>query len=369
MGGVYARSAPLPVGAALPSLARWGVTADADLVYRTVATLGGRSVPALIAQLGLPARRVHAALAELHEVGAVTAGSRRRSGHAAVWTARPAAEVVELLRVGRMRAVDRAVQGRLHRHAVRSVTGDRVGPYTPGVGEQLGDGVRYLATREDTRHRLAGLIAVERHEQLAINTEQAFDAASARAAAPLDRSLTARGVRLRVLGLPPADGDLHVGPAVLDTPHCGYRESVEVPMKLVVIDRRVALFPADPLDLERGYLEISHPAMVRSLVTLFDRQWDRAVDPRRRGLPDIVLSAREQELVDLLAQGHTDVSAAERLRISSRSVTNIVRGLMDRVGVENRFQLGLVLGAAHATTTPPGTSTVDSSSAADEEES
>jgi DNA-binding NarL/FixJ family response regulator len=57
-----------------------------------------------------------------------------------------------------------------------------------------------------------------------------------------------------------------------------------------------------------------------------------------------MLSGRERELVSLLAEGHTDVSAAERLNISARSVTNIVRHLMDRLGVENRFQLGLALG-------------------------
>jgi LuxR family transcriptional regulator of spore coat protein len=61
-------------------------------------------------------------------------------------------------------------------------------------------------------------------------------------------------------------------------------------------------------------------------------------------VPKIMLSGRERELVSLLAEGHTDVSAAERLNISARSVTNIVRHLMDRLGVENRFQLGLALG-------------------------
>jgi LuxR family transcriptional regulator of spore coat protein len=62
------------------------------------------------------------------------------------------------------------------------------------------------------------------------------------------------------------------------------------------------------------------------------------------GLPKITLSDRERELVALLAQGHTDVSAADQLDISARSVTNILRNLMDRLGVENRFQLGLALG-------------------------
>jgi DNA-binding CsgD family transcriptional regulator len=61
-------------------------------------------------------------------------------------------------------------------------------------------------------------------------------------------------------------------------------------------------------------------------------------------VPKITLTGRERELISLLAEGHTDVSAAEYLDISPRSVTNILRSLMDRLGVENRFQLGLALG-------------------------
>jgi LuxR family transcriptional regulator of spore coat protein len=72
-------------------------------------------------------------------------------------------------------------------------------------------------------------------------------------------------------------------------------------------------------------------------------------------VPKITLTGRERELIALLAEGHTDVSAAEHLGISPRSVTNILRSLMDRLGVENRFQLGLALGflrKAHVPATP-----------------
>jgi LuxR family transcriptional regulator, transcriptional regulator of spore coat protein len=73
------------------------------------------------------------------------------------------------------------------------------------------------------------------------------------------------------------------------------------------------------------------------------------------GLPKITLSDRERELISLLAQGHTDASAAEHLGISSRSVTNILRKLMNRLGVDNRFQLGLALGILRKANVPPTT--------------
>jgi LuxR family transcriptional regulator, transcriptional regulator of spore coat protein len=76
------------------------------------------------------------------------------------------------------------------------------------------------------------------------------------------------------------------------------------------------------------------------------------------GLRKITLSDRERELISLLAQGHTDVSAARHLGISARSVTNILRSLMNRLGVENRFQLGLALGFQRkANVRPPAEST------------
>jgi LuxR family transcriptional regulator, transcriptional regulator of spore coat protein len=68
----------------------------------------------------------------------------------------------------------------------------------------------------------------------------------------------------------------------------------------------------------------------------------------------ITLSPREQALIALLAAGHTDATAARNLRISERSVSTIVRSLMDRLGVDNRFQLGLALGALNAAPHPPG---------------
>ena len=44
------------------------------------------------------------------------------------------------------------------------------------------------------------------------------------------------------------------------------------------------------------------------------------------------------------------------MRISARSITGIMRTMMDRLGVENRFQLGLALGALRVASPPSLTS-------------
>jgi DNA-binding CsgD family transcriptional regulator len=353
VAAVPARRASVSIGAAVPSLVRWGLSSDADLVFRTLTTLGSRGRRMLAVELGLPTRRIDDALAELRDAGAAVAGAGT-GVRSAVWVALPPAEVIATLRRRRLRLVDRNAQVRNHHAVVTGLTGPPGGAIAgvTAIGGELGAGVRYLPSRPLTRRRLAELLDAEREEHLTINTEQAFDAASARAAAPLGRQMVERGVHVRVLGLPPADRDLHVDNALLGQPFYGYREAPELPLKLLVIDRRVALFPADPADLERGYLEISQPAVVRALVLLFEQHWASATDPREHSMPEVALSDRERELITLLALGHTDVSAAAQMRVSARLITKIMRDVMDRLGVDNRFQLGLVLGATRSVPTP-----------------
>jgi DNA-binding CsgD family transcriptional regulator len=353
-------STAVPLGAAVPSLVRWGLSADADLVFRTLTTFGSRSESRLAGELGLSRQRIVDAVGELRAAGAAVSsvdggiGARR----ALLWHSRPPADVVAQLRSDRLRLVDPLAQARTHRGLIRTIVdrlggiGIRLGATT--VGGLTGNTVRVLPTRARTQIRLRELSRAERFDRMVINTEQQFDAEANAAGAKGSRSIVERRIPTRILGVPPADGDLYqTGEELVDQNLYRYRESPSVPIKLFVIDRRHALFPVDPLDTERGYLEVTERHLVESLIAVFERHWAAAVDPQRYGVPTIVLSDREQALIDLLAMGHTDLTAAAELRISARSVTNVLRSLMDRVGVDNRFQLGLTLGTMRAAAPPP----------------
>jgi len=323
----------LTVGRAVPSLVRWGVSADADLVYRCLSSFGPRRVDAIAADLGLAARRVRAALDELENYDIAQAG-----GEAQVWRASPVDVAVTTLR---RRALRRTIAcadggGGPFRQRDRPVTAWR------------------LPDRTATRRRISELVAVESAEHLAMNPEQVFGVDTLAIATPMDAALLRRRVRLRSLGRPPADGDRSSRHAVEFARLGGeYRETSWLPYKLMVFDRRVALVAVDPLDLDAGTWEIDDPAAVASLVTLFGRHWGDATDPRRNGVPAVVLTQREKAVIALLAEGYTDAAAAQHLGMSLRSVTYLLRGLMDRFGVDNRFQLGLAVGAMRAAT-PPG---------------
>ncbi|MEV0454969.1 helix-turn-helix transcriptional regulator [Catellatospora methionotrophica] len=217
--------------------------------------------------------------------------------------------------------------------------------------------MRHLPDRGYTNRRLAQLADGARHETLTFNPEMSFDPASLRAGAVADRIATSRGVSMRIIGRLPADPDRLV-------PYGGessrsrksYRELADVPMKLFVIDRQVALFPVDPHDYERGYLEVVQTPLVQSLVETFERHWTAAQDPQENKVTGFALTPREEVMIRLLVHGHTDASAAQEMQISERTVSSTLRSLMDRVGVENRFQLGVALGSLRAAPNPPGMS-------------
>ncbi|MEU8819624.1 LuxR C-terminal-related transcriptional regulator [Actinoplanes sp. NPDC048796] len=317
---------PVDTGA-IPALTRWGLSADADLVYRALAVLGPADRHRLSRELGLARARTASALDELVAAGATTAAGNS-------WAARAPGEVVRRLSHRPPAPPSAAERWRHHFATVDGIAA--AGPFEVPS--------RLWPNRAVTRDRVAKLAGLERHEHLAVNNEPVISAESLSAAQPVERRLAARGVRLRVIGPPPPSPDGGTGPAPLGP----YRQIAAPPLKLLVFDRRVALFPADPLNLERGYVEVTDARFVTALCDLFERLWGQGRDPFRQEMIPIELSPRESALVGLLAMGHTDQTAAEELGLSPRTVAYALRALMDRLGVQNRFQLALVLGAAGA---------------------
>jgi DNA-binding CsgD family transcriptional regulator len=333
----------MPVGVVVPSLVRWGVSPDADLVYRALVTIGPQVAGQLSRDLGMAGRRVSAALEELAVQGAV-APSRtdraRRSEQFRYWMPNSPERVVQTLRRNRLRIVDPRELAERHLATI-----DGMDLPTDVATAERGQ-VRLLRGIDVIRERIADLAAEERHEHLAINPEPSLSAPSVAAAAPLDRALLLRGAALLTLGVPPADGDT----AGLRNPELArlgaqHRITSQLPLKAMVFDRRVAILPLNPLQAGDGVLEIADPTLVRGIVSLFTGIWQRARDPHRPDVPTVALSQRERAVITLLAAGHTDATVSHRLGMSTRTVGYILRGLMDRLSVENRFQLGLALGS------------------------
>jgi len=231
------------MGSALPSLVRWGLSPDADLVYRTLVSLDTAREGQLAHELGMAHERVREAMRELANAGAirrVSAAPRRtpKATGRAVWAARQPNQVIRQLHVHRTRP----------------------------VGTVAGMDPESAPAIDPTR-------------------------AAAAPAAPAGPATDATG--------PDAQGDA----------------------RRRWIPHQAACAPVENLPGSGHH---------------HDEQ------------SSVSLTPRERAIIELLAQGHTDETAARELELSRRTVGYALGGLMNRLGVDNRFQLGLALGALRA---------------------
>jgi DNA-binding CsgD family transcriptional regulator len=123
----------------------------------------------------------------------------------------------------------------------------------------------------------------------------------------------------------------------------------ELPTKLVIADRRIALVSLTLIDGDNDALVTEAPPLVEGLRDLFERHWARGHPlARLSGLGDEqVAPARrppteqERAVLALMGAGLTDESIAERLGISVRSLRRRLRGVFAELGAVSRFQAGL----------------------------
>jgi sugar-specific transcriptional regulator TrmB/DNA-binding CsgD family transcriptional regulator len=129
------------------------------------------------------------------------------------------------------------------------------------------------------------------------------------------------------------------------------RTTHDLPMKLIIADRRVALVPLrqDEPGLE-GRLLIHSSPLLDALIVLFEAVWERATPLRVLGA-----SVRQEEhrkrlseddrlLLAMLAAGLKDEVIAQRLGVTERTVARRLRQLFAQLDAQTRFQAGLSAG-------------------------
>ncbi|WP_433335381.1 LuxR C-terminal-related transcriptional regulator [Spirillospora sp. CA-294931] len=154
----------------------------------------------------------------------------------------------------------------------------------------------------------------------------------------------ARGIRWRAIYAPESLDPPGMPDVVRDLQQAGEQARVlaNLPMKLVIADRRIALMPL-VADHVIGQTVVVHPSsLLDALITLFESLWERAA-------PFAVLPPKEapdappeedRRLIELLAMGLKDDAIARQLGLSTRTMRRRMKRLMDELGVRNRFQAG-----------------------------
>lgn len=129
----------------------------------------------------------------------------------------------------------------------------------------------------------------------------------------------------------------------------------DVPLKLAIADRRLALVELGSAAEGHGALLIRASPMLNALALLFEMYWERsvpfgkqvaAVEGERETYlgPAHPFSDDEMRLLTLLSGGLTDKAIAREIGVGLSTITRRLRRVMDALGATSRFQAGLMLG-------------------------
>ncbi|MFD9356178.1 helix-turn-helix domain-containing protein [Streptomyces sp. NPDC060031] len=309
-----------------------GLDEGQESAYRALVALGAAEVPDLAHRLTLPVPQTERALRHLERHG-LAAQSSARPGR---WVAAPPGVALGALLTQQRHELEQAeLAAALLAQEYRAEAAE------PAVH----DLVEVVTGASAVAHRFHQLQlgAVEEVCALVSGRPQVVTGTDNEA----EERAAVRGVEYRVV----------IEREVLTTPS-GIREAStalargerirvtgQVPTKLVIADRTLAMVPLTVRGAEPAALVVHASGLLESLMGLFEAVWREAL-PLRLGAtghaeegdggPDIT----DLEILSLLLAGMTDASVAKHLELGLRTVQRRVKGLMELSGVTTRLQLG-----------------------------
>ncbi|MFI8350671.1 helix-turn-helix domain-containing protein [Streptomyces sp. NPDC085596] len=117
-----------------------------------------------------------------------------------------------------------------------------------------------------------------------------------------------------------------------------------LPIRMILFDDDLAVLPTNPADSSEGALAVHGRQVMNALHAFYDHCWHTATLPRQSEDGQAsrpVFDEQELVVVRLLADGVKDEAIARHLGVSSRTLSRLLSGLLDRLGVQTRFQAGL----------------------------
>lgn len=108
----------------------------------------------------------------------------------------------------------------------------------------------------------------------------------------------------------------------------------------IILDRRFAILAGDLRDGRRSYVVVTEPAVVQNVLSLFDVAWQTGTDLAVYDTQHAELRDMAPRVLELLASGCKDETAARTLGWGVRTYRRRVAELMTALGAESRFQAG-----------------------------
>jgi hypothetical protein len=125
------------------------------------------------------------------------------------------------------------------------------------------------------------------------------------------------------------------------------RVSPTLPVKMMIVDRRVGLVPLNVEDQGGPVMLVRSSSLLDSLYALFELTWERSTPivftpsgELKAGHPDSRLSEGAEQVIPLLAAGLNDKAIAYEAGMSTTTLNRRIGELMKSFGTRTRFQLG-----------------------------
>ncbi|MFJ8199178.1 LuxR C-terminal-related transcriptional regulator [Streptomyces sp. NPDC096152] len=319
------------------SLAGLGLGERTEAVYRAMIRRPRWSVDELVEATGLSTSAVQAGLDELADFSLI-----RPSGEepGAVVVVKPGVALAELIA-----AQQREIHKRQHKLAeCRVALSDIVAEFEEAQEGPGGGRIEYLRGTDSVRGYLDEISERIETEVLAFIPKASLTPESMAASQALDARVVERGATIRTIYLDSVRNHSATRRYAAWLNECGgqVRTHPVLPMRLILVDRKLAVLPIDPEESTKGALVVREQGIVAALLALFSHIWDSARPLGTAELPDDQgLSPQERELLRLLAQGMTDEAASKQLALSVRSVRRLMSDIMDRLNARSRFEAGL----------------------------
>jgi DNA-binding CsgD family transcriptional regulator/sugar-specific transcriptional regulator TrmB len=309
-----------------------GLSTHAEDVYRRMLAAPELTVAGLVVDCGLAESQVRAALDELAALSLLR--TAETGGLRAVPPRRGLAALLALIEAD---AARRQQQIDATRSAIAALSAE----HQANVGRPVGSRVLSLA---EVRERLEDLADTATTEVASFSPDRAHAPDAMAASRDLNQRILERGVAIRGVYLDSFRNDRDTLAYARWLTDLGgqIRTRPTVPMQMLIVDRAYALVPVDHGNSRRGAVEVTEPVAVGALCAMFDEIW-HAANPLGVLFADAHgLHPGDRELLRLLAEGHTDESAARKLGLSVRTVRRTMASLNDRLGALSRFQAGVL---------------------------
>lgn len=306
-----------------------GLDPTAELVYRYLVTARQAGTEDVAAGTGLAAAQAQAVLRELEATGLVS----RAPGSRPQYRATDPAIALDLLVMQREEALKRIRLGiedlAAQFHAARSFA-------HPAELVEIVTGQEAIVQRvhQVTRSARTSVRVLDRPPYLMDPTEYNTT----------EHDLIRRGVVARVV-YDRAAVEVPGRRAILEHDVARGEEArvlTNLPTKLVLVDDRIGLVPLQTVDeVADSYVVVHRSGLLDALHGLFEILWRLALPLNLAGTRSDGLSPDEQRVLALMAAGLPDEAIGRQLGLSERTLRRRVQGLMDRLQVRSRFQLGM----------------------------